>query len=513
MLALILSAFFIACSFLLLWSAWNRRRRFKKVKSSLNGWETSTLLDNLGPPRWNTKSSCWEITRMEDMKRISNHSAISANYLPSFIANSKKLFSQDYNFEERYQPVIDFFSKWVLFMDGREHTSLYRLLYSFFTSSKVAKMRPLIRKQVQTFLQKCLRKQPLHTDKEAQRYSSSLQIDNTKTIDESFTIQGERKEKVYEWDLMKDMAHALPLHIIMNILGLPHSEADTHRMKGWADTVENWFGGEQADVIARWDNCLNVINAYHSYMRSLLDEHKRNTSNEESKINSYEPDLNVPFFFRPGCVIADMLQLVESGMLDQSVMLANIFFLVAAAHETTSSLIANGWLVLLQHPQQLQLLRSKVCQTDDQAISDSALTSAIDELLRYVSPIKRMYREVKEDFIYKDLKFRKGQMVHLLNTTGNLDDLVYKNALELDLCRQNTKQNKHIAFGYGQHTCIGSKLARLEAEVVLFELLKIPTIGLNVQTTDLCWAKLESLNSLAALPVYAILDEKAISSQ
>jgi cytochrome P450 len=157
-------------------------------------------------------------------------------------------------------------------------------------------------------------------------------------------------------------------------------------------------------------------------------------------------------------VIGELLNMVEQGEYEEQDLIPNIFFMMAAGHETTSSLIANGILTLLDNPSQWQLLKSNI--HDNQLVSQ-----AIDELLRVTSPIKRMTRQVVLQAIhYNGLVLQPNQMVQFINTTANMDKEVFLSPQRFDIYRKSSKKN--IGFGYGSHVCPGFRLAQLQMRYV-----------------------------------------------
>jgi cytochrome P450 len=145
--------------------------------------------------------------------------------------------------------------------------------------------------------------------------------------------------------------------------------------------------------------------------------------------------------------------------LDEVDLLALSSLLLVAGHETTSNLIANAVLLLLRFPDERKRLQ------DDLAL----LPGAVDECLRYESPIQLTDRAVLEDCELGGKRIRRHQMVAVVLAAANRDPAHFPDPDRFDVARRD---NHHLAFGQGNHFCLGSQLARLEAEVALGALLR-----------------------------------------
>ena len=150
-------------------------------------------------------------------------------------------------------------------------------------------------------------------------------------------------------------------------------------------------------------------------------------------------------------------------------------FLLVAGHETTMALLANGLLALLRNPAQLVALRA----------NPSLAKVAIEEFLRYESPIQHETRVAAETLEYQGVRIEEGQRVVMIIGSANRDPAVFDNPDTLDILRQ---PNKHLAFGYGIHYCLGAPLARLEAQIALPRILgRFPRLRLKSENLE--WRK------------------------
>jgi cytochrome P450 len=161
--------------------------------------------------------------------------------------------------------------------------------------------------------------------------------------------------------------------------------------------------------------------------------------------------------------------------------------LLTAGHGTTTNLIANGVYTLLRHPGQLQRLRAE----------PALMPAAIEELLRFESPLQRNPRRVAEDVDYCGARMRRGDYVLQMLGAANRDPAVFAEPGCFRLARQ---PNRHLAFGFGIHFCVGAPLARLEGPIAIGTLLRrLPGLRLARETVE--WQPHGLLRGLATLPV------------
>ena len=141
-----------------------------------------------------------------------------------------------------------------------------------------------------------------------------------------------------------------------------------------------------------------------------------------------------------------------------------------AGNETTRNAITGGMLGLSLFPEQKQLML-------DNLDIDDFMDKAVDEIIRYVSPVLNFIRTVTTDHEYKGTQFKEGDRVLLMYPSANRDERVFENPDELDLMRD---PNPHLAFGIGPHFCLGANLARMEVKLVFQELLaRLPDIVID----------------------------------
>jgi cytochrome P450 len=188
----------------------------------------------------------------------------------------------------------------------------------------------------------------------------------------------------------------------------------------------------------------------------------------------------------------------DSGGLTASETQAMAMLLISAGQEPTIDLIANGMLGLLFNPTQLHLFRTH----------PEVRAQAVEELLRWASPLLSISRIVAEDTEIDDVIVRRGSVIAVMLDRAHQDSSQFPESDTLDITR---KRRSHLAFGHGIHYCIGAPLARLQAIVALTTLvMHFPHIALAQSPDQLCWRQAEGIRGLVELPV--ILGAREIES-
>lgn len=268
-----------------------------------------------------------------------------------------------------------------------------------------------------------------------------------------------------QFDIISEFAIPLPVTVIARLLGVPM--ADFTDFKRWSDDLALTIDFVQDQEI--WERAAQASAQLEPYLRGLIDQRRTNPQDD---------------------LITALVQAQEAGdQLTEDEIIATCMLLLIAGHETTVNLIGNGMLALLRNPQQRQLL----------AEDPSILNGAVEELLRYDSPVQLTSRWVLADFEYKGHEFKLGQEVSILLAGANRDSTVFVNADTLDLRRANA--NRHVAFGQGIHYCLGAPLARLEGQIAFRELTnRFPNMQL-VDENALTYRPQLILRGLESLPV------------
>ncbi len=210
------------------------------------------------------------------------------------------------------------------------------------------------------------------------------------------------------------------------------------------------------------------------------------------RISNYLNDFIALKRKNPGDDLTSGLIIVEENddRLDEEELLAMVLLLWIAGYETTINSLANGVVALLTNSDQLQILLQYPHYID----------LAIEEILRYNSPlVSAVNLYAAEDVIWHGVKIRRGSMVLPMLGSANRDEAIFHKPNQLDITRS---PNKHLAFGYGVHYCLGAPLARLEGRIAfqnLFE--RFPNLRLGVPPNQLVYRNIPQMERLVSLPV------------
>jgi len=257
-----------------------------------------------------------------------------------------------------------------------------------------------------------------------------------------------QKQMTGRMDIVRHLAHPLPLMVICDILGLPPEahhplmECSSHLAKG-IEINRTPLANERG---------LFAIAALSEYFKKRIAEEQ----------NPLTPNL-----------LSRLLAAHREEKLSADELIANCILLLLSGHETTRHLISSSILLLLQHPEQLQMLKK----------NPMLIRGALEEVLRYHSPFQVLERTALEDVDFESKVITKGERVLLLLGAANRDPAQFANPDRFDITRQ---PNRHLSFGLGIHHCLGARLARLQAQIVLETLLKRFS-SIDLQTNDVEW--------------------------
>jgi len=268
------------------------------------------------------------------------------------------------------------------------------------------------------------------------------------------------------FDLIEDYAYPIPVVVICEMLGVP--VADRDRFKQWGLDIARgldaiWLPPD-SEVTKR---SMASRRALSDYFRALIAERRAAPR---------------------GDLLSGLIAAEEAGdKLSEEELLATCILLLVAGHETTVNLIGNGTLALLRHPDQLRLLRD----------NPGLIGTAVEELLRFDGPVQRTARIPSEDVAIGGHGIAKGEMVMPFIGAADRDPAQFPDPDRLDITRTD---NRHIAFGWGIHFCLGAPLARVEGQIAINTLVqRLPKLALATDKPE--FRQSLTLRGLSNLPV------------
>jgi cytochrome P450 len=321
------------------------------------------------------------------------------------------------------------FSRHMLNVDPPDHTRLRKLVAPAFMPSRMAALEPSIQRTADELLSR---------------------------------LEAEGPDAVV--DLVAGFAHPLPFSVIGELLGVP--AVDRTMVHEWFQTLLTpWAGEPPADAVAASDSIVG-------YLEDLVGAKRRAPGDD---------------------LVSVLLSASEDGdRLTHQELLSSLFQLIVAGQDTTTSLIGNGVVDLLDHPDQLGLLQADL----------SKVPEAVEELMRFTAPVPHAtFRMTSETVAVDGVEIPARRQVLVCIAAANRDPSAFPDADRLDLRRS---RRPHLSFGHGIHFCLGAPLARLEARVAFSTLLgRFPDLRLAVPRADLAWTHGDGLvlRGLASLPV------------
>lgn len=266
-----------------------------------------------------------------------------------------------------------------------------------------------------------------------------------------------------EMDIVADLAVPLPVMVIADMLGVPESDRDLFR--GWSRDLAHTL--ELTDSEAVYNRGAAATVDFSMYLRDLAHERRQHPKQD---------------------LMSALVQAEDQGdKLTEQELISTCILLLVAGHETTTNLIGNGMLALLRNCDQFDLLKAK----------PELGRSAVEELLRYDSPVQMTSRAVLHDTEYNGQTLKRGMQVSFMLGAANHDPAIFNNPGTLDITRD---PNPHLSFSNGIHYCLGAPLARLEGQIAIQTLLtRAPQLSLmnDNPTYRETWV----LRGLDALPV------------
>ncbi|RJL20784.1 cytochrome P450 [Bailinhaonella thermotolerans] len=264
-------------------------------------------------------------------------------------------------------------------------------------------------------------------------------------------------------DFAADIAAHYPLYVIMSLLGLP--ESDFPRM---LQLTQELFGGQDPER-RRGETAeeqLTVLMDFFAYFKDLTGSRRANPTDDLAS------------------AIANAV--VDGEPLNDFDTASYYTIIATAGHDTTSSTIAGGLHALMTYPDQLERLRADL----------GLMPLAVDEMIRWVTPVKEFMRTATADYELRGVRIARGDSVLLAYPSANRDEEVFTDPFTFDVGRT---PNRHLAFGFGAHYCLGAALARMEARALFTELL--PRLREIEPAGDPQWIETTFVGGLKHLPI------------
>ena len=283
-----------------------------------------------------------------------------------------------------------------------KHTRLRSLLVKAFNKNKIESLRP-----------------------DVERLTAALLKDIEKKLAETG-----------QFDVIADFAEPLPLKVIAALLGFP--DEDEHLLRPWSQAIVKMY---EVSRTPEDEHAAQVAShEFAEYVRALMEERKRNPGTD---------------------LISDLAAVEEDGQkLNAQELIATCVLLLNAGHEASVNGFGNGFVAMMQRPDQLKLLSDRPFELAE---------TAVDEFIRFDAPLHLFERTATANVEIGGVLVKEGQKIASLLGSAHRDESVFQIPTEMDLTRD---PNPHIGFGAGIHFCIGAPLARMEMTTSLPALMK-----------------------------------------
>ena len=405
-------------------------------------------LRNQDPVHWDEELGFWVLSRYSDIESLYIDERFSR--AQGLMRGFQRLSEAD---RQLAGPVYHSFSKTVFYADPPYHTHLRGLMNHAFTPRRVERLRLPIQKLVNELL-------------------DAAQPGN-------------------EMDVVHDLAYPLPVMVIAELLGLPAGDRD--RFKKWSDDLFAILGTVRPKSHHLLEQAARSLEEMTAYIKDLSLERRHDprddlltallsVTDDSDTTSHHHAFASVPNGEgqRGGPKAVSALTGEE--------LVANVNILLSTGHETTTHMIGNGLLALLQNPDQMAILKAQ----------PALLSKAIEEMLRYDNPVQITYRSALADVEIGGRQICKGDLINTIIASANRDPERFSYPDRFDISRS---EGRHLGFGMGIHFCIGAPLVRLEAEIVFETILRrFPNLALA--TDHLEWQEHPIFRGLKSLPVY-----------
>ena len=264
-------------------------------------------------------------------------------------------------------------------------------------------------------------------------------------------------------DVIADLASPLPVAVISRMLGIPNKAQD--QLHEWANILSRIL--DSLILLDEYEAMNKVIEEFQEHLRIIIAEREKDPKED---------------------LISALIAVREQGdRLSQDELLSTCMLLFATGEETTVNTIGNGMLALLQHPDQMSKLTRE----------PTIIQSAVEEILRYDSPVQMTNRITTDNIEVSNQTIQAGESIFLCLGSANRDPAVFPNPDRFDIHR---RENNHLAFGDGIHYCLGSALARVQAQIAINTLVQ-QFSNLKLASDKLEWRKNIVLRGLKGLTV------------
>ena len=265
-------------------------------------------------------------------------------------------------------------------------------------------------------------------------------------------------------EIISELAYPLPALVISEVLGV--ADRDREKLKKWSDDLAT-LAGHMRDARENAGPASQSLTELIEFLRETVAERRAEPKDDLLSALVTAEDQNDSF--------------TEDELYSMCVLL------IFAGHVTTTNLIGNGILALLQNPSQLELLRN----------TPSLLESAVEEIIRYTGPVQAISRTALESYKIGDTQIKEGDRLSLNLAAANRDPARFNNADRFEIERS---EGRHVGFGFGIHFCLGAALARMEGQAAIGAVVRgLPDIRLGEQ--ELEWRPNPVLRGLTELPV------------